>query len=311
MPEEADTEAEQSTEAPAESAAEAPPAPAAEAPSEPPQPTGLWSRLNPFNLFRRETPQRYVKDGQFLLENKNFAQATVAFNTALSLDANCAGAYQGLGLVLVKKGGRMNLDTALKHYDQAILLDPFNEDNFSVTARIYEKLGKRKEATLQRKKMIIVKTLTTDPRNSVANNNMGILLLQQKQEARAIEYFEKSIECNIRYDVAYRNLAATLYQQALAMEDSSKRTGPLDLAKGQICKALEIIETVSSLLVHCKILMAEDHLEEALEASERAEAIEEANKNVYGIKKLIYERMNRMEEAQTAFEKYQLYSRNP
>jgi small subunit ribosomal protein S1 len=40
--------------------------------------------------------------------------------------------------------------------------------------------------------MVVVKTLATDPKNSIANNNMGILLLRNKQTDPAIKYFQKA-----------------------------------------------------------------------------------------------------------------------
>jgi len=271
---------------------------------------GVLQKLNPLNLFKQETPRRWVKEGQRLMEYKNYAQATIAFNRALGLDKDCADAHAGLGAVLSRKGGRSNLEAALKHYEEAIRSDPFNDQNFSISARIYEKLGLRKEATLQRKKMVIVKTLATDPTNPIANNNMGILMLQQKQVAQALAYFQKSIQYNPRYDVAFRNFASTYYQLAAAEGDEGKRRDHLEQAEAQILRALEVSESVPSLLVHCKILLLQKRYEDALARCERAEALEEANKNIYGLKKVVLERLNRMGEAQVAFDKFQMYSRD-
>ena len=265
----------------------------------------LLTRINPLKFFRRESPEMFVKDGLNLIENQNLAQATVAFQRALAIDPNFSDAFKGLGNVFFRKGGRSNLAIALENYQAALARDPFQEQIYALTAKIYEKIGKMKEATMERKKMVIVRTLQTDARNPVANNNMGILLLQQKQTETAITYFKRAIATNPGYDVAYRNLAATYYRGASGEDSEDKKEENIGLAKGNILKALEILETLSSLLVHGKILMLEERLEEALAVAERAEALDQTHKDVYALKRMVLERLNRTKDAQEAFDSYQ------
>ncbi|MBI3993612.1 MAG: tetratricopeptide repeat protein [Candidatus Lambdaproteobacteria bacterium] len=270
--------------------------------------SGLLKKLNPVNLFKKETPERFVRLGETLLEQKNFAQATIAFNRALSLDKECADAYAGLGDCLAKKGGRVNMQNALELYEQAILRNPFDEDVYVYRAKIFDAMGKRKEATLERKKMVVVKTLTTDPRNAVANNNMGILLLRNNQTEAAIEYFRKSVETDPSYEVAYRNLATVYFNLSKAAGDEAKKKELLEQAQVHITKALELLKSIPTLLVAARVLMANGENEPALELVTQAEAQDPAHKDVFGLKKLLLERLNRMEEARQAYASYRMFS---
>lgn len=269
----------------------------------------LLNRLNPLNLLKKETPGRFVADGRDLLENKNFAQATIAFKKALSLDAQCVPAHKGLGDVLLKKGGRTNVGQALEHYRKVLELDPFYDSVYALTAKVYEALGKPKEATLERKKMVVVKTLATDPRNPVANNNMGILLLRQNRVTDAIDYFQRATEADPHYDMAFRNLATVYYKLATATQDEARRKDLLNRADGPIAKALEVSRSVPNLLTQARILSLQGQDAQALELVEQAAHMEPASKDVFGLKKLLLERLNRMDEARQAFESYRVFSR--
>ncbi|MBI4082449.1 MAG: tetratricopeptide repeat protein [Candidatus Lambdaproteobacteria bacterium] len=269
---------------------------------------GLLARLNPVRLFRRATPLRHVAEGNALIERKNFAQAMIAFSKALALDPNCGEAYAGLGASMARKGSRSALEAALTNFGEAIARNPFAEHYYVATARIYERLGKRKEATLERKKMIIVKTLATDANNAVANNNMGILLLQQQQVAAALNHFERAIATDPKYDVALRNHATALLQLAIKQRDEAKRAELFEKAQVLAARALDVAASVPSLLLMAKLLLARGNTEEALSACTQAEAQDEANHHVYALKKIVLERMNRMEEARIAYDKYMLYA---
>ena len=290
-----------------------PPAEPEPAPAEPPveivvEKTPFLRKINPLNLFKKETPAAFVREGEDLLDDQNTAQATMAFHRALAMDPNFVPAFKGLGNVFLKKGGRSNLNSALENFQEAAKRNPFDVHLFAVKAKIFEKLGKMKEATLERKKMMIVKTLDSDPRNTIANNNMGILLSQQNQVQSAIEYFRKAIHSNPKYDVAYRNLAATNLKIAAQEQDEEKKRELLSQARSFINKALEIASTVPSLMMQTKIFMQGGRHEEALAVCEKAEGMDGSNKEVFGLKRLALEKLNRIQEAQQAYEIYKALS---
>lgn len=279
-------------------------------PPQPPEPEeavpkrGFLSRMNPLKMFRKESPAMYIKEGHSLIENHNLALATMAFQKAIELDPKSLEAHKGLGNVYMRKGGRTGINAALECFKTATVIAPFEDTSYALTARLYEKLHMMKEATIERKKMMIVKTLQTDPKNPIANNNMGILLLGQKQVTQAIEYFQKSVEANPAYDIAYRNLSATYFRIASESADPAIKGNNLGKARTFIGKALAISKTASSTMVLGKILVAEERLDEALELAEEAEAMDPHNKDVFAFKRIVLEKLNRTKDAQEAYESY-------
>jgi tetratricopeptide (TPR) repeat protein len=263
----------------------------------------LLSRLNPANLFRKETPAFFVEEGTRLLESRSLRQATAAFEKALELDPEYAPAMRGIGLVTVARGGKTNLTAALAHFQAALKRDPFDEATYNTCAMVYEKLGNANAAVLERKKLAVVKMLQTDPKNPVANNNMGILLMSQHLWDAALTYFRKSIESNPKYDVAVRNLATALYQLATS--------GPQDMrgeyqaqAAEAVVQSLKLGLNFPSLLLQARIKLLAGDAEAALEIATRAHAMDPGNKDGFAVKQMILEKLGRMAEAQEAHENY-------
>ena len=263
---------------------------------------GLFQKFNPLKLFRREAPSSLVSAGRQLEDNRHFAQATVAFNRALALDPDHAPAYEGLGDVLLKKGGRANVEAAVLQYQEAVKRNPFNDRTYAALGRAYDSLGKRKEAALEKKKLVVARTLRADPANPIANNNMGIMLLQQNWIVAAIDYFTRSTKADPRYDTAVRNLAVTHYKLASDTMEPATRAQNLEKAKNYITKALAIAESPLTLLTQARILLLEERFEEALAVCERVEQIDPAMKEMFGLKKAALLKLNRLEEANKAHE---------
>jgi tetratricopeptide (TPR) repeat protein len=277
--------------------------------SEPGAGPGLLARLNPLRMFRRHSVDGYITEGKDLLENGSLGQAAVAFQKALELDANCIPAYRGLAKVFYKKGGRTNLETALKHYQEAIRRNPREHDLYAITAKIYDTLGKRKEATLERKKFVIVRALDADARNPIANNNMGILFLQQGRMDDALDYFKRAVDADRSYDVAYRNLAAAYFQLAKQAKDADKKADYGSKAREAIQKAMEIAPAVPTLMAHARVLMMDGKLDDVLATLEKVDAMDPASPDVYYLKKMALEGLGRFEEAKSAHESYLVFKR--
>lgn len=277
--------------------------PSPEEQSAPEEKRSLLARLNPVNLFRKETPETFVEEGTRLLESRSLRQAAAAFEKALELDPEYAPAMRGLGLVTVARGGKTNLKAALAHFQAALKRDPFDEATYNTCAMVYEKLGDANAAVNERKKLAVVKTLQTDPKNPVANNNMGILLMSQQQPEAALAYFRKSIEANPKYDVAIRNLATALYTLAT--------TGPQEKRAEYQAQAAEAVEqslklglSFAALLLQARIKLLAGDAQAALEIVTRAQAMDPGNKDGFAVKQLALEKLGRMAEAQVAHEQY-------
>ena len=131
---------------------EATPDEATPAPPEQPEPEvveakrGILSRLNPLRMFRKESPQMYIKEGHSLIENHNLALATMAFQKAIQLDPSSVEAHKGLGNVYMRKGGRTGITAALECFKTATLIAPFQDTSYALAAKLYEKLGMMKDS---------------------------------------------------------------------------------------------------------------------------------------------------------------------
>jgi tetratricopeptide (TPR) repeat protein len=268
---------------------------------------GFLSRLNPRNWFRRRNVEGFIREAKDLMDHGSYAQAIVAFQKVLEMDGNSVAALRGLGKVYYKRGGRSNMETALKHYQEAIKRRPMDHDLYAITAKIYDALGKRKEATLERKKFVIVRALDADARNPIANNNMGILFLQQGRADMALSYFRRAIESDRNYDVAYRNLAAVYFQLAKVEEDAGKKADFNSQAKEAIQKAMEIVPNPATLLAWGRIQLREGAFDEVVRICDRIDEMDPANKDVFYLKKLALEGLGRFEEAKDAHESYMMF----
>jgi len=258
----------------------------------------LLDKINPIKLFRKINPDNLVKEGRVMTERRSYAQAQVLFQQALDLNPNFIPAFIGLGEMLASRGGRSNLEAANKNYQEAIKRNPFEVETYAATARIYDRLGQKKEATLERKKLVVVKTLEVDPRNAIANNNMGILLLQQGQTDVALTYFQKAISANQQYDVALRNLASTYLRMAFAEKSNEEAKNQL-IAKAKVPaqKAISLSNTPSNVVVYGRVILAEGNTEEGLKLAERVLGADAGHLDALFLKKSALEAMARFEEA--------------
>lgn len=266
------------------------------------------SRLNPLRMFGKNKPDFYIKEGKDFLENQSYAQAMVAFNNALAIDPNNSAAYRGLGKVFFKKGGRSNLNTALKYYQEAIKRNPMEHDLYAISAKIYDAMKQPKEATLERKKFVIVRALEVDAKNPIANNNMGILFLQQGKADMALSYFQKAIDADKNYDVALRNLAAVHMKMAKESDDANQKIAHGQKAREAIVRSVEISPNPASLIAFARILLKEGDLEKVLVTCEQIDKMDPANKHVFQLKKMAFEGLGRFEEARNAQESYVVFS---
>ena len=269
---------------------------------------GLLTKLNPFRMFRKKSPDFFIKEGKDFLENQAYAQALLAFNNALAIDPNSSAAFRGLGKVFFKKGGRTNMKTSLNHYQEAIKRNPMDHELYAISAKIYDAMGQRKEATLERKKFVIVRALDVDAKNPIANNNMGILFLQQGKTDTALSYFQKAIDSDKNYDVALRNQAAVYLKMAKETEDGQKKLNYNLKAREGIERAVEISPTPASLLAFGRILLKEGNFDQVLTIVEKIDEMDPANKHVFKLKQLTLEGLGRFEEARDAENSYRIFS---
>ena len=73
---------------------------------------------------------------------------------------------------------------------------------------------------------------------------------------------------------------------------------------------MEVAESTPTLLMQTRILIVEEQYENALAVCEKIEALDAANKEVFGLKKVILMKLNRLDEANKAYETYQFLTAN-
>jgi uncharacterized protein HemY len=170
-------------------------------------------------------------------------------------------------------------------------------------AAIYDKLGRAEEADRERRKVAILKRLQQDPEHPAANNNLGILLAQQRHWPAAVAAFRKALEGNPKLEVAWRNLAATCYQLAQAAEGSG-RAAHLAAGLQAIEQAMALSPSLPSLLTLALLKSLGGDAQAAADVLAQAQAQAPQNRDVYAVMRTVLERAGMFDEALRASEIY-------
>jgi len=160
----------------------------------------------------------------------NTDAAVSTYQAGLILDPNNYDLYLSLGDIHMAD---YDLDKAIKSYCDAITLNPSDHRGYSKAGIALWEKDYLEEALISYHKAIDL-----DPENVFSLNNLGILYLDGLGDAmEALEYFEKAIEINPNYTLAYFNAgrasqvlefindAANYYQAAM---DLNKTTEELE-----------------------------------------------------------------------------------
>ncbi len=291
----------------------APPHDAAGAPAEPatrgapPQAASAGdrlARLNPLRWFQRETPEALLVRGQRLIDRRSYLQAQHLFQDILRRDETCLPALRGLGTALMLQGGRSNLLAAQAHLQEVVRQASTDLPVYVALASIYDKLGRTEDADRERRKVAILKRLQHEPDNPAANNNLGILLVQQRQCEPAIACFRKALEGNPKLDVAWRNLAATCYQLAAAEQRPEARAVHVTAGLAAAEKAIALHPNLPSLLTLALLKSLGGDTQAAVDVLAQAQAQAPENKDVYAVMRTVLERAGMFDEALKANEIY-------
>jgi tetratricopeptide (TPR) repeat protein len=262
-------------------------------------------RLNPLRWFRSESLEAQLARAALLLERKSYVQAQHLYQEILSKDEGCLLALRGLGTALMLQGGRSNLLAAQAHLQEVVRQAPEDLPVHVALANIYDKLGRPEEADRQRRIAAILKRLQQEPENPAANNNLGILLVQQKQWERALACFRKALDANPKLDVAWRNVAATCYQLAQAEVRPEARQVHVAAGLAAAEKAIEIKPNLPSLLTIALLKSIGGDTQAAVDVLAQAQAQAPENKDVYAVMRTVLERAGLFDEALKASQIYE------
>ncbi len=267
---------------------------------------GLFKKiLNPSMIFNKSSDNPIVNQGYSFLKKQNYEEAIDLFNTAITEDKHCHDAYVGMGRALAAQGGISNSKKSIVFFNKALRIDPAKLELYQEIINGYERLGDKKNAAAERKKQFLAKTLKANPSDSKANNNMGILQLQQKNVNAAIVSFKKSIKYNRNFLMAHSNLASAFLYKARKAKSDDDRNLLLKRGLGLIDQVLEKEDTAEANLIKAKILLMKGDSKKASEHCNKAVSIDPGLKEAYNTKRAIEEQLGNVGEATRAYDNYQ------
>jgi tetratricopeptide (TPR) repeat protein len=259
---------------------------------------------SPLRWFRKETPQALVERGNRLVDRHSFGSAQLCFHNALALDPGCLPALRGLGTALMLQGGRSQLQAAEACLREVTLREPEDFPVYVALAGIYDKLGRAQDADRERRKLGLLMKLQQQPDNAAANNNLGILLVQQSLLEPARGRFQQAIAIQANLDVAHVNLAATCYRLANSEARPDVKAERIAEGVAAVERAMAIKTTPNTLITLALLKSLGGDTQTALDALAQAQAAQPDNKDVYAVMRTILERMGLFDEALKANEIY-------
>ncbi|MBU2511766.1 tetratricopeptide repeat protein [bacterium] len=267
---------------------------------------GLFKKiLNPSMIFNKSSNNSLVNEGYLYLKKQKYEEAIDLFNSAIHEDDHCFDAYVGIGRASSTQGGIENAKKSIIYFNKALKIDPTKLEIYQEIINVYERLGDKRNAMAERKKQFLAKTLKSNPSDAKANNNMGILQLQQKNVNAAIVSFKKAIKCDRNYLMARSNLASAFLYKAQKLETDEERSLVLKQGLGLIDQVLEKENTAEANLIKAKILLMKGDSAKASEFCNKAISIDPSFKEAYNTKRAIEEQLGNVGEANMAYENYQ------
>lgn len=261
--------------------------------------------LNPFNYFASPV-QKYLRYGKNLFEQKQHEQAIAAYKAAIREDPKCLPAYLGIGDTYMAMGGIQNSKTSIKYYQRALGIDYTQVHIYHKIIKVYDRLGDNRNIMVEKKKIFIAKTLKNDPENALANNNMGVIQLKQKNYNVAIKFFTKAIQYDKSFNVAQLNLAKALFKKGISQRDSEKRKGILMRGISELEKLiLSGKEGPEMLLLKAKFLFHLDEPKQALALCDSVIVIDGTLKEAFATKSMIETKLGKISKATASYESFQ------
>jgi tetratricopeptide (TPR) repeat protein len=140
----------------------------------------------------------------------HLAEAGAAFEEALRLEPNYAGAHDNLGVVLQRRG---DLDRAVGCHREAIRCQPDFAQAYHNLGTAFTALGRRDEAVAA-----LEEALRLAPEFVEAANSLGIALHERGDVGRAMDCYRRALRLQPHHANAANNLATALKEQGLLAE---------------------------------------------------------------------------------------------
>lgn len=261
--------------------------------------------LSPKTLFTKISDNQEINDGYYYLGKRRFDDAINCFQNVIKEDNQSTDAYVGLGKTYCAQEGIKNTKQGLEFLQKAVQTDPTRLDIYNEIINIYERLGDKRKAATERKKQFIAKTLKSNPNDAKANNNMGIIQLQQNNTDAAITSFKKAIKLNKSFPTAKQNLSNAFLQKAMATKNEEEKAFLLKQSLGLINQVIEGGKSAEALLIKAKALLSRNEFDQAASACDEALLLEPSMKEAFNTKRVIEERRGNIGKANEAFENFE------
>jgi tetratricopeptide (TPR) repeat protein len=136
----------------------------------------------------------YIK-GSIYRESGDTAKAVSSLQTAIEQDSKYEDAFIDLGIIFSARKNELGLE----YYDNALRLNPSNENTRYARAKFLQDLGRYDEAINEYESM-----LSKNPSCENCLYNLGAIHLEIKKDNKsALQYFTKAIQVNPAYVEAY------------------------------------------------------------------------------------------------------------
>jgi len=260
--------------------------------------------MHPSLMFSQKSKNKHINDGYELLEVKDYKQAIIAFETAAREDPKNIEAYLSMAKAYQQQEGIANAKLAVVNLQKALAIDFTQLNLYLELIKMYERLGDKRNAVLERKKAHIAKSLKSSADDPVANNNLGVIQLRQNHLDGAITSFETAVKNRPTFWMARTNLAKAYLQKSLMMEKESEKKKLLESASTHLDQVLAKEVTAQALLIKAKIILNHGNAKQALLICEQALQMDPSEKETYATKMVIEEKLGNIVKAGQAFDDY-------
>lgn len=139
---------------------------------------------------------RHCYLGKQFLDNKEYKDAAMEYETAIEIDPKCIEAQQGLGVVYeyndkgIRYGEGFNIEKSVFHYEKAIAINPKLEEAVFNIGVLYGMQGKLDNAV-----NYYLRLIREDPNNAKAHYNLAVIYDNQvKDNSKAIYHYTRYLK---------------------------------------------------------------------------------------------------------------------
>ena len=145
---------------------------------------------------------KYFKKGERLVNQRKYVEAIEEFKKSIKKNPEY---YNGYAIIGSLYAGMGNLEESLGWFDEAIIRYPEEEDLWYNKALSLKKLSRFDEAN-----QAVNKCLALNSEHFAALTVKGLLYINIGDAKNALKNFDKALEINPKYDIAWKNKTSIL-----------------------------------------------------------------------------------------------------